>query len=116
MIDEACGIASHRGIHHKVVVDPEHVAADALALVQLLSLIGERGPDQFTRILDHHFACLNVPRAVQAASMDVRAEHSHTLLGRLLQRTIAHRHWQVAAAATSKKKIIKCKLISNIQS
>lgn len=30
VVDEARGVAVHRGVHHLVVVDAEHVAADAL--------------------------------------------------------------------------------------
>lgn len=115
VIDEPCRITTHRGIHNKVIVNAEHVAADSLALVVLLPLIGQRGPDQLARILNHHFTCnwiiisnpvlvtvslshhpltrFNVPCAVQTTSMDVRPEYSHTQLGRLLQRTITHRHW-----------------------
>ena len=56
MIDESSSIAAHRGVHNEIVVDFEHVAADAAAVVVPLSLVRQRRPDQFASVLNHHFA------------------------------------------------------------
>lgn len=55
VVDEPRSIAAHRGIYDEVIINAEHVATDSLALVVLLSLVRQRGSDQFTSVLDYHF-------------------------------------------------------------
>lgn len=42
VIDKACRIATHGGIHHQIVVDLEHVAANAATIIIPLPLVGQR--------------------------------------------------------------------------
>jgi hypothetical protein len=39
VVDEACGVAHHGGVHHVVVVHAEHVATDVLQQHHILIVI-----------------------------------------------------------------------------
>lgn len=84
VVDEARRIATHRCVHDKVLVDFEHVAADAPTVVVPFPFVRQGGADQFAGILDDHFASLNVPIAEQPTSVDVRPVHPDRFLGGLL--------------------------------
>ena len=58
VVDESGRVALHGGVDHGVVIDLEHVAADAARLVQLLALVRQDGADLLTRVLDHHLTGL----------------------------------------------------------
>lgn len=54
VINEPRRRSTHRRVHHQVVVDFEHVAADAFAVVVALAFVGQRGADEFSRVFYHH--------------------------------------------------------------
>ena len=56
MVDESCRVSLQGGVNDKVIVHPEHVAADAAAVVVLLPVVGEHGPDLLTGVLNHHLS------------------------------------------------------------
>lgn len=55
-----------------------------LAVVELLPLVSEHRPNDSPSILDHHLPRVNVLSAIQPQAMDIRLEHPHMLLVRLL--------------------------------
>ena len=85
MVDEPGGVAGHGGVHHHVVVQPEHVAADAAAVVVSLPVVGEDGSYLLARILDHHLPRRDLPLAEQAPPVDTAGVHTHCLAGVLSQ-------------------------------
>ena len=45
VVDESGSVSLHRSVHHEVVVDPEHVAADAAGRVVTLPDVRQTGAD-----------------------------------------------------------------------
>ena len=85
MVDEPGGVAGHGGVNHHVVVQPEHVAADAAAVVVALPVVGEDGPDLLARVLDHHLPRRDLPLAEQPPPVDTARVHANCLAGVLSQ-------------------------------
>ena len=65
------------------------------AVVQLLPLVGENGPDDCTSVLNDHLPWLYLLGAVEAQTMDVRLEHTDVVFVGLLEITVTHRHGEV---------------------
>jgi len=63
VVDKSSRVSLHCSINDYMIIDTEHVAADALIGVELLPLVGKRGPNQLACVLDDHFAGLDFPRA-----------------------------------------------------
>ena len=71
MIDESLRVSPHGGVDDGVVVNLEHVAADAATLVELFPLVGEDSADLLAGVFDHHLARLNLALAVETATVDL---------------------------------------------
>lgn len=80
VIDEAGRISVHGGVHHLRVIDPEHVATDALAVIILLSLVSLDGADDIASIFNHHLTCINVSFTKKTPAMDGRPVDTNCLL------------------------------------
>ena len=52
VVDEPGGIPLHGGVHHHVVIHPEHVAADPLLVVILFPVVCQDGTYFLSSILD----------------------------------------------------------------
>ena len=92
MVDEPRRVSFQCCINDEVVVYPEHITADALAVVVLLPVVREHGMDLLSGVLDHHLASLDLPLAEQAHPMDPAAVDSHCLLGILSKVPEPHCH------------------------
>ena len=53
VVDEPGGIPLHGGVHHHVVIHPEHVAANPLLVVILLPVVCQDGTYLLSRIFDY---------------------------------------------------------------
>lgn len=80
VIDEAGGISVHGGIHDLRVIDSEHVATDALAVIILLSLVGLDGTDDIAGVLNHHLTRVNVSFTKKTPAVDGRPVDTNCLL------------------------------------
>ena len=72
-----------------------------LALVVLLPLVCERRPNDLPCILDHHLPGINIAFAEKAPPMDFGAVHINSLLGKSLQFTEPHSHWEAKASGST---------------
>ena len=53
VVDEPGGIPLHGGVHHHVVIHPEHVATDPLLVVILLPVVCQDWSYLLSRIFDY---------------------------------------------------------------
>merc|ERR1719245_41177 len=73
----------HGGVHHPLIIQPEHVDAAVLVLVVLLPDVSQVGPDHLADVLDDHLTLLQVPGGVQPQSLDL-GPGQHNILSPLL--------------------------------
>lgn len=103
VVDEAGRVALHRRVHHVKVVDAEHVAADVLAVIILLSLVSQDRADDGASVLDHHLPGLDVPLTVKSTSMNLRSVNSYCFFGYFLQVPESHRHGKLTAGGSPRR-------------
>jgi hypothetical protein len=60
----------HGGIHHVKVIHAEHVAPNALPVVELLPLVSQHRANDDARVLNDHLARIDVALTEQAAPVD----------------------------------------------
>ena len=69
MVDIPRRVAAHGGVHHRVVVNAEHVDAVVAVLVDTLQTIGHLVADQLADVLDDHGVLLHVSGSKQAETL-----------------------------------------------
>lgn len=78
VIDKACRIATHGGIHYQIVVDLEHVAANAATIIIPLPLVSQRWAYQLASVFDNHFTCLKMMMISSFLELE-RERHTYPL-------------------------------------
>lgn len=71
MVNETSCVAPHRCVHDEMLIDFEHVAANAPAVVVPFAFVRQGGTYQLAGVFDYHFASFDVPVAEQTATVDV---------------------------------------------
>lgn len=71
VVDETSCVALHCRVHHVKVIDAEHVAANALAVIIFLPFISQDRANDGAGVLDHHLPSLDVPFAEEATTVNL---------------------------------------------
>lgn len=100
VVDETGRVALHGRVHHVEVVDAEHVASNAFAVIIFLPLISQDGANDSAGVLDHHFPGVDVPLAEKASPMNLRSVNAYCFFGDFLQVSESHRHGKLAAGGS----------------
>ena len=75
MVDVPGETATHRSVHHVLFVEPKHVDASILLLVQFLSFVCDLIPYQFADVLDNHGVLFKITSREQAKTLEDRQPH-----------------------------------------
>jgi len=58
VIDKSSRIAAHGGIYYEVIINLEHITADAATVIVTLPFVCQCGANQLAGILNNHFTWL----------------------------------------------------------
>merc|ERR1719334_749337 len=101
VVDEPSRIALECCVNDEVIIDPKHVAADSLAVVELFPVVGEHCPDFLPSVLDDHLPALDLTLTEETHAMDAAAVHPDRLSSVLGEMAEPHCHGKVQACGTS---------------